>query len=29
MEKNRVILDTSAYSLHLQGDETVKLVLQR
>jgi tRNA(fMet)-specific endonuclease VapC len=29
MEKNRVILDTSAYSLHLQGDETIKLALQR
>ena len=26
---NRVILDTSAYSLHLQGDETVKLSLRR
>jgi tRNA(fMet)-specific endonuclease VapC len=29
MEKNRVILDTSAYSLHLQGDEAVKLALRR
>jgi predicted nucleic acid-binding protein len=29
MEKNLVILDTSAYSLHLQGDETIKLALRR